>query len=142
MPTYLCRGIDLDDAARHALADAITRAHAAVTGADGFFVQVLFEELDPARCFLGGRPLDMPHFFVHGHIRAGRSASDRAALIARVADAVAAVLTIPLDAVWVYVSELPPQAMVEYGAVLPEPGHERRWLADLPEATRRRLTRR
>ena len=139
MPTYICRAASLDETAMAAPAAAIIAAHTAVTGAEGYFAQVLFEPLDPARCFLGGRRLAGDHCFVHGHIRAGRSARDRATLIERIVAAVTAVLAIPPDAVWVYLSELPPRAMAEYGALLPEPGDEADWFAALPEATRRRL---
>ena len=100
---------------------------------------MLFEPLDPARCFLGGRKVAGDHRFVHGHIRAGRSARDRATLIERIVTSIAAVLAIPPDAVWVYVSELPPRAMAEYGALLPEPGDEARWFDELPAGTQRRL---
>jgi hypothetical protein len=41
--------------------------------------------------------------------------------------------------VWVYLSELPSRAMSEFGHVLPEPGDEDAWLAELPEEDRRRL---
>ena len=139
MPTYICRAAGLDDHTMATLAAAITAIHTDVTGADGFFAQVLFEPLDPACCFLGGGRLEREHCFVHGHIRAGRSARDRAELITRLVAAVAQVLAVPADAVWVYISELPPRAMAEYGALLPEPGDEARWLSELPPDTRRRL---
>lgn len=142
MPTYLCRAAGLDDEAMAALAEAITAIHADVTGADEFFAQVLFEPLDPARCFLGGRRLGGKHCFLHGHIRAGRSARDRSELVVRIVAAVSDILAIPADAVWVYVSELPPRAMAEYGALLPEPGDEASWLEALPEPTRRKLSHR
>lgn len=140
MPTYVVRTAELDLAAMAALAAAITAVHTEITGADGFFAQVLFEPFDPARCFLGGRRLEGDHCFVHGHIRAGRSARDRAILVERIiVAAVAGILAMQVDAVWVYIAELPPRAMAEYGALLPEPGDEARWLADLPEAARARL---
>ena len=139
MPTYVCRAAGLDETAMAELAQAITAAHSQVTGADRSLAQVLFEPLDPARCFIGGRRLKGDHCFVHGHIRAGRSARDRATLIERIVAAVVSVLALPQDAVWVYVSELPPRAMAEYGALLPEPGDEARWFEALPEATRCRL---
>ena len=139
MPTYVCRTAGLDETAMARLPEAITAAHTAVTGADGYFAQVLFEPLDPARCFLGGRRLAEDHCFVHGHIRAGRSARDRATLIERIVAAVTSVLAVPQHAVWVYLSELPPRAMAEYGAPLPEPGDEAGWFEALPEATRQRI---
>ncbi|WP_245253933.1 hypothetical protein [Paraburkholderia sp. LEh10] len=35
--------------------------------------------------------------------------------------------------IWVYVSELPPSQMVEYGNVLPEPGSEAQWLESMSD---------
>jgi hypothetical protein len=35
--------------------------------------------------------------------------------------------------IWVYVSELPPSQMVEYGNVLPEPGSEVQWLESMSD---------
>lgn len=142
MPTYVCRATGLDAKAMAELARAITQAHSEVTGAEGFFAQVLFEPLDPGRCFIGGGGLGRDHCFVHGHIRAGRSAQDRSRLIEQIVISVVSVLAIPRDAVWVYISELAPRAMAEYGELLPEPGDEARWLAGLPEATRRGLAQR
>ncbi len=139
MPTYICRATGLDEGTMAALASAITTVHTDVTGANGFFAQVLFEPLDPIRCFLGGRRLEGEHCFVHGHIRAGRSAIDRATLVERIVAAVSAVLAVPTHAVWVYLAELPPRAMAEYGVLLPEPGGEARWVSELPDATRARL---
>ena len=40
--------------------------------------------------------------------------------------------SLPPRAVWVYVTELPPRAMAEYGHILPEPGDEAAWFAALP----------
>lgn len=141
MPTYICRAASkrLDAATRAALAATITRIHTETTGAQGFFVQVLFEAIGPGTCFLAGRPADDSHCFIHGHIRAGRSALDRAALIDRLLEAAAATLRMPRHAIWVYIAELPPRAMAEYGATLPEPGDEALWLAGLPDETRRML---
>lgn len=41
--------------------------------------------------------------------------------------------------VWVYLSELPPNQMVEFGRVLPLHGKEAEWSAALPEAEKARL---
>ena len=38
--------------------------------------------------------------------------------------------------VWVYITDLVPRQMVEFGYVLPEAGDEARWAAALPEADR------
>ena len=45
------------------------------------------------------------------------------------------------NCVWVYVSELPPTQMVEFGRVLPDHGKEAAWSAAMPAAERQRLRR-
>ena len=39
-------------------------------------------------------------------------------------------------AIWVYLNELSPRQMIEFGHVLPEPGDEPVWTAALPETDR------
>ncbi|GAN76325.1 tautomerase family protein [Acidisphaera rubrifaciens] len=134
MPTYECRApAGLLDAARRArIAAAVTRIHRQVTGASAYFAQVIFTEVADGAWFLGGTPLVGPHLFLHGHIRAGRSAGDRMRLIRRLVAALAEGASLPPRSVWVYVTELPPRAMAEYGHTLPEPGDEAAWFAALP----------
>lgn len=134
MPTYECRapaGL-LDAAHRARIAADVTRIHHEVTGAPAYFAQVTFTEVVDGAWFLGGVPLAGPHVFLHGHIRAGRSAGDRTRLIRRLVAALADAVGLPPRAVWVYVTELPPRAMAEYGHILPDPGDEAAWFAALP----------
>lgn len=134
MPTYECRapaGL-LDAAQRARIAADVTRIHREVTGAADYFAQVIFSEVAAGAWFLGGAPLAGPHLFLHGHVRAGRSAADRMRLVRRLVAALADGASLPLRAVWVYVTELPPRAMAEYGHILPEPGDEAAWFAALP----------
>jgi phenylpyruvate tautomerase PptA (4-oxalocrotonate tautomerase family) len=143
MPTYVCRspvGL-LNHDIRMSLAEAITRIHEEVTGGERFFVQVIFRDLALDDCFIGGRVLDAAHIFIQGHIRAGRSAVERAALIRKLLPTTSDILGVPRNAVWIYLSELPARAMAEFGHILPEPGDEENWLAQLPAEDRRRLER-
>jgi len=48
------------------------------------------------------------------------------------ADAVTAVSKFSKNSIWVYITDLLPRQMVEFGHVLPEPGDEERWAAALP----------
>jgi len=73
---------------------------------------------------------------VNGQIRAGRSAEVKDALIAQITAAVAEASKLPKRNVWVYIADLVPRQMVEFGHVLPEAGDEARWAAALPEADR------
>jgi len=134
MPTYTCTAAAglLDAARKAALARAVTRAHCEVTGAPTYFAQVVFQDVAPGDHFIGGVPLAHDHVFVYGRSRAGRSAQLREALIRRLAANVAAAAGIEPFGVWVYLLELPPAAMVEFGHVLPEAGGEAAWTEALP----------
>ncbi|MFC6145958.1 tautomerase family protein [Corynebacterium nasicanis] len=141
MPTYTVHTSTghLDQAARAALARAITDAHTAATGAQGFFAQVVFQDIDPDRHFVGGQPIADDLVFVHGQIRAGRTPEQKAELLAALSAAVQKVLDVSRRAVWVYLLDLPPSNMVEYGHVLPAAGEEDEWLASLDADTQRHL---
>jgi phenylpyruvate tautomerase PptA (4-oxalocrotonate tautomerase family) len=121
------------------IAEAVTRAHGDSTGAPYYFVQLTFNEVKPGNCFLGGTQLDSGQIFVHGTIRDGRPTETKDALIARLTADVAIASEMKPNCVWVYLSELPPNQMVEYGRVLPLHGQEAEWSAALPEAERVRL---
>jgi phenylpyruvate tautomerase PptA (4-oxalocrotonate tautomerase family) len=141
MPTYTCtyqsgreRAFNKAD-----IAGAIARAHSEVTGAPLYFAQVIFDEVPKGCQFVGGQSVDQDHIFVFGHIRAGRSAVDRKALINRLTTDVAEQAGVDTFSVWVYIHELPPAAMVEFGHILPEAGHEDTWESTLPEGTAARM---
>ena len=80
MPTYVCTSLDgrLTAEQKRAIAREITNIHSEVTGAPTYFAQVIFNELKPGNWFMGGLQLRHDHIFVHGHIRAGRAADDKA----------------------------------------------------------------
>ena len=141
MPTYICRAPEtsLSAGVKLQLAEAITRTHTRVTGGAAALTQVLFRGVSQGDCFVGGKELHGPHCFIQGHIRAGRSAVERAALIRELLPCVSDILGVPRYAVWVYLSELPSRAMAEYGHMLPEPGDEEAWLEALPDEDRRRF---
>jgi phenylpyruvate tautomerase PptA (4-oxalocrotonate tautomerase family) len=139
MPTYFCTSANgrLTSAQKSKIADEITRIHAEVTGAPRFFAQVIFSEVKPGDWFMGGAPLAHEHIFVYGHIRAGRAAVDKTRMIKLMAEAVALAAQVENGrAIWVYLNELSPRQMIEFGHVLPEPGDEPVWTAALPEGDR------
>jgi phenylpyruvate tautomerase PptA (4-oxalocrotonate tautomerase family) len=141
MPTYLCYAQHgaLTPAQRSDIADRVTEIHSEVTGAPRFFVQVLFHELGEGGHFIGGRPADPRTVWVHGHIRAGRSDEAKNRLLLGIRDHVVAVADVPEHTVWVYLSDLAPTDMVEFGQVLPAPGKEQAWLDALPRDLRKQL---
>lgn len=141
MPTYTCTAEPglLNAHQKERIAQAITTAHAEVTGAPAYFAQVIFEDVAPGNHFIGGKPLNHDHVFVYGRIRGGRSAVDRKTLIRRITEEVAEIANVPRFSVWTYMLELPAAAMVEFGHVLPEPGEEPSWNDSLPTNDRDRM---
>ncbi len=142
MPTYVIRapvGL-LSDQSKAELAGAITGIHTDVTGDKAVFVQVIFRGIGPGDCYVGGKPLSSAHCFIQGHIREGWSAIVRAELISGLLPVVGTILGVPRYAIWAYLSELPPRAMAEFGHILPKPGDEESWLANLPDEDRRWLS--
>lgn len=138
MPTYRCLSVSgrLTPAQRQQIAGAITRIHHQVTGAPAYFAQVIFQDIGAGQWFMGGKLLHHDHIFVQGHIRGGRTAADKDQLIREMAAAVGEAAGIAPTGVWVYVSDIPPAQMIEFGHVLPEPGGEAAWTEALPEDDR------
>jgi phenylpyruvate tautomerase PptA (4-oxalocrotonate tautomerase family) len=138
MPTYTVTSVEgcLDTSKRAKIASEITRIHSETTGAPTYFAQVIFAEIAPDRYFVSGTPLKGHQVFVNGQIRAGRSTESKDALIAQITMAVSDASKLPKRNIWVYITDLVPRQMVEFGHVLPEAGDEARWAAALPEADR------
>ncbi len=138
MPTYHCvspPGV-LDAARRQLVADEITRVHAQVAGSAAFFAHVYFTETQPGGYFVGGRALQGDHLAVHGYTRAGRPGEQLTLLVAELVKAVSAATGIAERSVWIYLGELPPGQMAEWGHVVPEIGAEQAWFASMPAEDR------
>jgi len=134
MPTYVCTITEdrLSPDQKSRIAGEITRIHCKVTGAPTFFAQVIFDEVKSGNYFIGGAPLAHDQIFVYGRVRAGRSVQDKLKMIRLMAEVVANAAGVSRTGVWIYVAELPPRQMMEYGYVLPEPGDEHVWTNALP----------
>ena len=141
MPTYTVTAPkkSLSNEQKQRVAAAITDTHCETTAAPNYFAQVIFVEVKASNYFLAGRPLESQQVYVHGCIRAGRSAEVKSRLINGLMQAVADAAVVPRHQVWVYIAELPAAQIAELGHVLPEPGAEAAWNAALPAADRERM---
>src|SRR5215469_11417500 len=139
MPTYVCYlpsgAYDTSQKAR--IAKAISRRHSEATGAPPYFVQVQIEESKMDE-FLGGQ-LTHTHIWVRGDIRAGRTPDQRTSLMLNIMQDISEITDLNEDNIWVYLCNLAPTDMVEYGHVLPAPGEEEQWFANLPPRLREYL---
>ncbi|WP_158809531.1 tautomerase family protein [Beijerinckia sp. L45] len=135
MPTYVCcaPSKSLSDGQKDQIASAIARRHSEATGAPSFFVQVVIEESETTRRYLGGGPSGA-HIWIRGDIRAGRSEAVRGALMLAIMRDVSAIAAVPETSIWVYLCNLEATDMVEFGHVLPKPGEEQAWFEGLPTA--------
>ena len=141
MPTYTVTtaNVTLTLAQESEIATVITEAHHQNTGAPGFFAQVLFVVLPDRKHYIGGKPNKAQHIFVHGLIRAGRSAAAKIGLIQQITLKVREISGVGAEDIWVYVQDIPPEQMVEFGRVLPEPGAEEQWRNGFSPAKRQNL---
>ncbi|HEX7663932.1 MAG TPA: tautomerase family protein [Polyangiaceae bacterium] len=135
MPTYVCSVPPkmLDDEQKQKIAVAIGHRHSEATGAPSFFVQVVVEESPTTKRYLGGT-LTSEHIWVRGDIRAGRPESVRGQLMLNIMRDLSVIAGIPQESIWVYLCNLEPTDMVEFGHVLPKPGAEREWFEALPKS--------
>ena len=142
MPTYnvTVANISLTTEQESAIAAAITEAHHVNTGAPAFFAQVLFTAVTAGKHFIGGKIYRTPHLFVHGLIRAGRSAEEKNSLIKDITEKTCVSAGVGPEDVWVYLQEIPAAQMVEFGRILPEPGAEEEWLRGFSQEKTRQLT--
>jgi phenylpyruvate tautomerase PptA (4-oxalocrotonate tautomerase family) len=136
MPTYVCylpRDRFSPDQKRQ-IVDAITFRHSEATGAPSYFVQVVIEEARADR-YLGGEHTS-DHIWVRGDIRAGRTEEQRTGMMTKMMQDISLVTSVKQENVWIYLCNLDPTDMIEYGHVLPAPGQEKAWFESLPASLR------
>jgi len=108
---------------RAEIAERVTRIHCDVTGGLPLFVHTFFAEDDA-----GMLPADKRALML-GSIRAGRTAEQKARLVAELARSLARVLALADDQVSVVTVDVPARWVMEGGDILPEPGDEAAWIA-------------
>jgi len=142
MPTYTVTNsnFNLSSKQQQNLADGITKVHNVVTGANTYFAQVIFNRTKKNNHFMGGKKVKEPSLFLLGQIRAGRSKKIKDKLINDLKDILVKKSKLNETQVWVYIIDLPPSQMIEYGAVLPSSGREKEWFKNLSPELRKKLS--
>lgn len=142
MPTYICSTaigrLPVEHKAK--IAHAITTVHSEEAFAPRYLVQVIFQEVGPAQNYIGGEPAPTGHIWIRADIRAGRTETQRTRLQLRLVQQVCEITGSSPDDIWVYINELLPTNMVEFGHLLPQPGEEKQWFLSLPKALQERLS--
>ena len=141
MATYsvYSAGLSFGTHEKFAIARAITKIHAEVTGAEAYFAQVIFKELDLHDCFIGGVLLEEPHIFLNGQIRSGRSEQTKKQLLVEIEIALQTTTKLASHQIWAYIDEIAPCQMIEYGQILPSVGQDKVWFSTLPNSIQKKL---
>lgn len=141
MPTYAfttMKGLSRDQ--RERIVESVTAIHSEEATAPRYFVQVVFYDVGPGAMFIGGEPAPENHVWVRADIRSGRTKEQKAAIMRRLLQDASQILNVSTENVWIYISDIPAEGVTEFGAVLPPPGGEEKWLASLPTALRKKLS--
>ena len=88
---------------------------------------------------MGGKLVKTKEIFLNGKIRAGRTSRVKKQLILGLRKILIKNTKLQSDFVWVYLEDLLPNQMIEYGEVLPKSGQEKKWFASLSPRLRKRL---
>lgn len=141
MPTYTVTvaNLSLSLQQKSQIAEAITTAHNAQTGAPRFFAQVLFSSINEGDHFVGGSMNKAPQVYVHGLVRQGRSPEVKQALMNQMLEEIARIAGITAEDVWIYLQDIPATQMIEFGRFLPAPGDEAKWEREMTPEKRSRL---
>ena len=142
MPTYTVTNSNftLTSKQQNNLAEGITKVHNVVTGANTYFAQVIFNKTKKNNHFMGGKKVKEPSIFLLGQIRAGRPKKTKDKLISDLRDIIVKNSKLDETQVWVYIVDLPPSQMIEYGEVLPESGKEKVWFTKLSKKLKKKLS--
>ena len=142
MPTYTVTNsnFNLSSKEQKKLAKGITKVHNVITGANTYFAQVIFNKTKKNNHFMGGKKVKEPSIFLLGQIRAGRPKKTKDKLISHLRDIIIKNSRLNETQVWVYIIDLPPSQMIEYGEVLPESGKEKVWFSRLSKKLKKKLS--
>tara|TARA_B100000579_G_scaffold38390_1_gene26828 strand:+ start:177 stop:617 length:441 start_codon:yes stop_codon:yes gene_type:complete len=141
MPTYFVNAsnIKINKSIKEKLAKKITKVHNEATGANKYFAQVIFNETKRGDHYMGGKTVSKPEIFIYGHIRSGRTTKIKNKLITGLREIIRKKTKLKKDNIWVYILELKPSQMIEYGEILPKSGNEKKWFKNLPMELKKRL---
>ena len=141
MPTYFIHSsnIKIKKNIKKKLAKKITQIHSRATGANKYFAQVIFNETKKGNHYMGGKIVSKPEIFIYGHIRSGRTTKIKNKLITGLRETIRINTRLNKDNIWVYLLDLNPKQMIEYGEILPVSGGEVKWFENLPIKLKEKL---
>ncbi len=125
---------------RRRTVESITAIHSVEATAPRYFVQVIFNKVEPGSIVDGGGQASPDHVWVRAAIRAGRT-REKAGMLRRIMHETSAILAASEQDGRVSISDIPAVGVPEFGNGLPALGEEEQWLASLPGDPREKLMR-
>jgi phenylpyruvate tautomerase PptA (4-oxalocrotonate tautomerase family) len=128
VPVYTCTTVEstLSAAVKATLAGEVARIHSDINHVPSTYVNVVFHGLPADSVYTDGH--QAAPLLINGWVRQGHPDADVTRLALELAAAATRVTGIPADRVMVVFESSPAHFAVEAGRVLPEPGHEARWI--------------
>ena len=141
MPTYsvFYSNLKLNQKIKKKIANGITKVHRDITGANSYFVQVIFINNEKNNHFMGGKEVYKNQIFLHGQIRSGRTSMIKKKLILELKDVLIKSSKLEKENIWIYILDLKPDQMIEYGEVLPKSGGEKEWFKNLSPKLKKKI---
>jgi phenylpyruvate tautomerase PptA (4-oxalocrotonate tautomerase family) len=129
VPIYTCTttASTLASDTKAALATEIGAIHSSINHVPSSYVTVVFHELCHDSVYSGGVPASP--VLISAWVREGHPDADTTRLATEIAAAVTRKAGVPTEQVSVVIQPGPARFAVEFGRVLPEPGHEDAWIA-------------
>jgi hypothetical protein len=88
---------------------------------------------------MGGKIAKDKQIFLHGEIRIGRTSEVKNKLIISLRNNIMKNSGVKKDNTWVYLLDLSPEQMIEYGEILPKSGRENIWFNSLSKPLQKKL---
>jgi phenylpyruvate tautomerase PptA (4-oxalocrotonate tautomerase family) len=107
----------------------ITRIHAEINQVPTTYVNVVFHEVPPENLYTDSVPA--VSLLINGWVRRGHPAAETTRLALEIAQASSRITGLPARNVLVVIQSSPASAAIEGGRVLPEPGQEAAWIAEM-----------
>ena len=141
MPTYNVKfsNFSLNRKNKEKIAKIITLTHKELTGANTYFAQVIFNKTNYENHYMGGKLVITKEIFIMGKIISGRSSQIKKKLAEKIRDRIFKYLNIKRENIWIYIIDIPPDQMIEYGEILPASGKEKSWYKNLDSNLKKRL---
>ena len=118
---------------------ASPKHHHDVALAPRYFVQVIFNELQPHSHYVAGEEAEPGHIWIRADIRGGRTQEQKGRLMTRIVDEVCAISGASRESVWRQYFTYPGYKRRGVWSHLPQPGEEDAWFAKLPHDLQERL---